>query len=172
MCVLRTENISPGIRAGYTQGQGRQTESAVQRQTRSHSREHTSAIPDTSVEDDTIISTKGGHTATANTTIQHTRNPSQHKALSDFIRLRVPSPRPQAGGRHCLLRCMARKGHSHHNPGSHRQCPTQDIPEAFWQAGLLPFLSSKGAACTYLGVRIQQPMNTESLTTCNNIHDI
>src|ERR1700733_5783678 len=95
MCVLRTENTSPGIRAGYTQGQGRQTQSAAQRQARSHSREHTSAIPETSVEDDTIISTKGGHTAIANTTIQHTRNPSQHKALSEILFVfRLPPPLP------------------------------------------------------------------------------
>jgi hypothetical protein len=97
MCVLRTENISPGIRAGYTQGQGRQTESAAQRQARSNSREHTSATPETSVEDDTIISTKGGHTAIANTTIQYTRNPFQHKALSEIYSSSGSLPPPPSG---------------------------------------------------------------------------
>lgn len=96
MCVLRTENISLGIRAGYTQSQGRQTESAVQRQARLRSREHTSAIPDTSVEDGTIISTKGGHTAIANTIIQHTRDPSHHKALSEILFVfGFPPPAPR-----------------------------------------------------------------------------
>jgi len=121
---------------------------------RATNREHSSET-----EDDTIISTKGGHTAIANTTIQHTRNPSQHKALSEIYSSSDSLP-PPPSGRPTLPSPMM---HGSKRPLSSQPRVTPPVPHTRYTgsvlAGWSPSLSIFEGSSMYVSWRTDTTTN-------------